>query len=35
MVGEMGKPLVIGKAAKPRVFKNLKINKCTSDLDKR
>jgi hypothetical protein len=26
MVGEMEKPLVIGKAAKPRCFKNLKIN---------
>jgi hypothetical protein len=26
MVGEMEKPLVIGKAAKPRWFKNLKIN---------
>jgi hypothetical protein len=25
MVGEMEKPLVIGKAAKPRCFKNLKI----------
>jgi hypothetical protein len=26
MVGEMEKPLVIGKAAKPRRFKDLKIN---------
>jgi hypothetical protein len=26
MVGEMEKPLVIGKAAKPRCFKNLRIN---------
>jgi hypothetical protein len=26
MVGEMEEPLVIGKAAKPRCFKNLKIN---------
>jgi hypothetical protein len=26
MVREMEKPLVIGKAAKPRCFKNLKIN---------
>jgi hypothetical protein len=26
MVGEMEKPLVIGKATKPRYFKNLKIN---------
>jgi hypothetical protein len=26
MVGEMEKPLVIGKAAEPRCFKNLKIN---------
>jgi hypothetical protein len=26
MVGEMGKPLVIGKAAKLRCFKNLNIN---------
>jgi hypothetical protein len=26
MVGEMEKPVVIGKAAKPRCFKNLKIN---------
>jgi hypothetical protein len=26
MVGEMEKPFVIGKAAKPRCFKNLKIN---------
>jgi hypothetical protein len=25
MVGEMKKPLVIGKAAKPRCFKNLKL----------
>jgi hypothetical protein len=27
MVGEMGKPLMNAKAAKPRCFKNLKINK--------
>jgi hypothetical protein len=26
MVVEVEKPLVIGKAAKPRCFKNLKIN---------
>jgi hypothetical protein len=26
MVGEMEKPLVIGKAANPRCFKSLKIN---------
>jgi hypothetical protein len=26
MVGEMEKPLVFGKAAKPRCFKNLKLN---------
>jgi hypothetical protein len=26
MVGEMEKPLVIGKAAKPSCYKNLKIN---------
>jgi hypothetical protein len=26
MVGEMQKPLVIGKATEPRCFKNLKIN---------
>jgi hypothetical protein len=26
MAGEMEKPLVIGKAVKPRCFKNLKIN---------
>jgi hypothetical protein len=26
LVGEMEKPLVIGKAAKPRCCKNLKIN---------
>jgi hypothetical protein len=26
MVGEMEKPLMIGKVAKPRCFKNLKIN---------
>jgi hypothetical protein len=26
MTGEVEKPLVIGKAAKPRFFKNLKIN---------
>jgi hypothetical protein len=26
MVGEMEKPLVIGKAAKPRCIKDLKIN---------
>jgi hypothetical protein len=26
MAGEMEKPLVIGKAAKPRCFKNLKMN---------
>jgi hypothetical protein len=26
MVGEMEKPLVIGKPAKPRCLKNLKIN---------
>jgi hypothetical protein len=26
MVGEMEKPVVIGKAAEPRCFKNLKIN---------
>jgi hypothetical protein len=26
MVGEMEKPVMIGKAAKPRCFKNLKIN---------
>jgi hypothetical protein len=29
MVGEMEKPLVIGKAAKPRCFKNLKISNLT------
>jgi hypothetical protein len=29
MVGEMEKPLVIGKAAKPRCFKNMKINTLT------
>jgi hypothetical protein len=26
MVGEIEKPLMIGKAAKPRCIKNLKIN---------
>jgi hypothetical protein len=26
MVGEMKKPLVIGKAAKPKCFKNLEIS---------
>jgi hypothetical protein len=26
MVGQVGKPLVIGKEAKPRRFKNLKMN---------
>jgi hypothetical protein len=26
MVGEMEKPLMIGKASKPRSFKNMKIN---------
>jgi hypothetical protein len=34
MVGEMEKPLMIGKAAKPRCFKNLIINNLTNDLEK-
>jgi hypothetical protein len=34
MVGEMEKSLVIGKAARPSCFKDLKINNLTSDLEK-
>jgi hypothetical protein len=34
MVGEMEKPLVIAKAAKPRCFENLKIHNLPVNLEK-